>query len=987
MKLFLASYLLTQSTRATVILPKLVNLYEEVLLEWNLEAPNQAVLYWIMETHFPNSEDISETIFPETGKTVEAEFRHLTAVKLWARKKLVSNVSCKGDFSAEFLDCKEDPSLVDMITLSDTYAKGSQIQVDFNLPLELKSADVNEIFEFDGSLGSEVSLQQLDDKSLILTVVNCSGHSYYHKNHMTVRLRTRQANDREILERILEYEEYLTELTRINSFHRGKHNFRFVYPGLYHIKIFSILVDEGFEIEKALQLEQDIMVQETAKTIEIKPHSNELVETPLPVLEALPIEIKTFKFSVGFYAYIVSAHGLMPGDSLRSSLLDQETDFRLLAKTGQTAIVLFPVENQFAKLAIVVDETVKDVTRQILALDTWSFIQISQVKNTLKVHLNGEEVLRWNKEPEKKLELGGSTLMYISNLILSKSRQAWSRTHPEFELYPGKIFEDYSSNKLVSAESIESVRKELLYHAIYSLFGLEILRVFSKINNDEVAIHLTTVPLSELKSYEAIEKSALLGDSTAMFLLSTFLKYELYDTRTEHRFLLESSSLRGSILGTLALLRKYKKVSVPSTYLNFRITNVISNDYVEHNLILQQLDDFFEPMGHGGENDEYISYRKLAASQDDPDALAELGNMYYWGSNGVKRNLSKSYEYHAKASKLGHIGARTAIAKMLLKGEGIEQNLTKGKDMLEELVQYNKEEALNGLGYIYYQENKKKEALEYFERNLQDSDSLFNAAFILFELKTRIADAVKYMEQCVSQYGTFQSRKFLGDIYFLGGAKPVSMNVDKAGHVYGEAPLMGSWVDLLHRATDEYVKGNRYGAFLAFLVSREIGFEVGGLNAAYIATSEQLNLSYPVLARLLNQTSREFESQTNFILGNYAPAGKALKHFMESLYSSGNNEVRQYYYKAKAAQKISSILEETNNYSGSIKYLQLSKTYLKKVSDSSGSNAGKRIKHLIAKEYLINGVLQGKLELTRMARSWTEKLQDLTTWVKNMFQF
>ena len=62
-------------------------------------------------------------------------------------------------------------------------------------------------------------------------------------------------------------------------------------------------------------------------------------------------------------------------------------------------------------------------------------------------------------------------------------------------------------------------------------------------------------------------------------------------------------------------------------------------------------------------------------------ALHELG-CYYSDSYGVPLNKQKAIEYYTKASNLGVLDAQNDLGWIYVTGDGIEQDIQKGKDCL-----------------------------------------------------------------------------------------------------------------------------------------------------------------------------------------------------------------------------------------------------------------------------------------------------------------
>ena len=213
-----------------------------------------------------------------------------------------------------------------------------------------------------------------------------------------------------------------------------------------------------------------------------------------------------------------------------------------------------------------------------------------------------------------------------------------------------------------------------------------------------------------------------------------------------------AATLRGSLLATLRLVHLFETNQdfEAAVYYANALSEVAGTVYntagKQPKIELDRISEYVDFLGNAGPDDELINYhRYLADKEGKNDSLTFLGHIYYWGSNGVERNQSKSFRYYQKASTQGYPPAMTALGKMLIKGEGLTGNVESpakarelGFHILNQAADAGDIEALNGLGYIYYFGNQDvnvtrnvSTALSYFEQNLQDSDSNFNSAFIL----------------------------------------------------------------------------------------------------------------------------------------------------------------------------------------------------------------------------------------------------------------
>lgn len=108
-----------------------------------------------------------------------------------------------------------------------------------------------------------------------------------------------------------------------------------------------------------------------------------------------------------------------------------------------------------------------------------------------------------------------------------------------------------------------------------------------------------------------------------------------------------------------------------------------------------------------GQNDFAVDYQKafdyysLAAAQDSPIALNNLGSLYYSGI-GVERNSAKAAALFTRAATLGNTEAAVNLGFILISGNGAEKNSEKAMMYFEQAANNNNPTAQFMLGYAYY---------------------------------------------------------------------------------------------------------------------------------------------------------------------------------------------------------------------------------------------------------------------------------------------
>lgn len=249
--------------------------------------------------------------------------------------------------------------------------------------------------------------------------------------------------------------------------------------------------------------------------------------------------------------------------------------------------------------------------------------------------------------------------------------------------------------------------------------------------------------------------------------------------------------------------------------------------------------------GQLGDDDELIQFQKLRAEQGDVDAMAAMGDLYYWGARGMPRDHVQAHSYFSRAANLGHVSSQSALAGMLLKGEGVAQNNESAIFWYVKAAERNHTRALNGLGFIHFHgtggvaENKTL-ALTFFERsaaNEEDGDSVFNAGYChAFGLGTpvNLTRAIHFYEIAAKKFGHFDAIYEMGKIWIVGVDGVVERNTELALMYLKAASDAGRWGKCVRKAFDRYLAGDFECAAVLYHEAQEYGYPVATSNLAFL---------------------------------------------------------------------------------------------------------------------------------------------------------
>ncbi|XP_039601619.1 protein sel-1 homolog 3 [Polypterus senegalus] len=243
------------------------------------------------------------------------------------------------------------------------------------------------------------------------------------------------------------------------------------------------------------------------------------------------------------------------------------------------------------------------------------------------------------------------------------------------------------------------------------------------------------------------------------------------------------------------------------------------------------------------EDDDLFLWLKYQAQRGVADAQQTLGRMLFWGQQGISTNLQAAAKYYESgATKLENPVSMYDYGIILLKGQGVTQDIPKAVHFLNKAANLEFVPAINALGWYYerYEHNYEK-AVQFWER--ADSMGCSEAPFNL---------GVMYS---LGLYPGQPPDQFLAYIYYLKSAR--------RGHIDGaikvadlwmqgiqglvptapqDAVLWTKWVSeqngylgaLLRQSLDAYLRQEWSAALIFYLMAAETGYATAQFNMAFI---------------------------------------------------------------------------------------------------------------------------------------------------------
>ncbi|XP_075054492.1 protein sel-1 homolog 3-like [Mixophyes fleayi] len=247
------------------------------------------------------------------------------------------------------------------------------------------------------------------------------------------------------------------------------------------------------------------------------------------------------------------------------------------------------------------------------------------------------------------------------------------------------------------------------------------------------------------------------------------------------------------------------------------------------------------------ENDDLFMWLRFQAKQGVASAQQAVSRMLFWGQQGISSNLEaavKFYERGAREKKDPVMMYDYGV--VLLRGQGVKQNIPKALEYLRKAADMDFVPALNSLGWYYEQfERDYRKAVEFWERAdaLGNSEAPFNLGILHYHglypgSAQNHSAAYRYYLKSAHR-GHIDAAVHLS-AYWIRGLPGV---VDRLPY---DAVVWTKWAGeqngylgaILRNALDSYLQQSWSGAILYNIQAAETGFEVAQFNAAFICEQD-----------------------------------------------------------------------------------------------------------------------------------------------------
>ncbi|XP_054830572.1 protein sel-1 homolog 3-like [Eublepharis macularius] len=247
------------------------------------------------------------------------------------------------------------------------------------------------------------------------------------------------------------------------------------------------------------------------------------------------------------------------------------------------------------------------------------------------------------------------------------------------------------------------------------------------------------------------------------------------------------------------------------------------------------------------ENDDLFVWLRFQARRGMAEAQQAVSRMLFWGQQGISSNLKEAVKFYEKgAARLKDPTLMYDYGVVLLKGQGVKQDIPKALDLLNQAAAQGFLPALTALGW-YYQvfENDYRRAVEFWEKADEMGDpvapSNLGAFYAYGQYPGKDRDEVAayhYFLKSASRGHTDGAVQLAA--YFSRGIPGAVSRVPL------NAVLWTKWVSeqngflgsVLRKSLDAYLQKSWPASLLYYLLAAEAGFEVAQFNLGFLCDQD-----------------------------------------------------------------------------------------------------------------------------------------------------
>lgn len=271
--------------------------------------------------------------------------------------------------------------------------------------------------------------------------------------------------------------------------------------------------------------------------------------------------------------------------------------------------------------------------------------------------------------------------------------------------------------------------------------------------------------------------------------------------------------------------------------------------------------------------EQWLQYYQYSADLGDVEAQTNVGQIFSYGSHGIKRDYSKAFYYFQQAAEAGNPAAMGHLGHMYANGLSVVANNQTAIEWFSKAIEGQDANGHYGMGYMYLTgfgiERSYKKALEHFSHAARQdhTEAEFHLGVMhLKGLATRVSPvkALAYFT-AASNGGHLLAMYNLAMMHVSGtGIEP---NCNSAVKLLKQVAEQGPWSIVLQKAYDAFNEGRNIFrktyftlllgdytyALISYLRAAQMGLEYGQSNAAWMLEHGLAPGKFPQKIRILKK--------------------------------------------------------------------------------------------------------------------------------------
>uniref|UniRef100_A0A670ZAB8 SEL1L family member 3 n=1 Tax=Pseudonaja textilis TaxID=8673 RepID=A0A670ZAB8_PSETE len=248
------------------------------------------------------------------------------------------------------------------------------------------------------------------------------------------------------------------------------------------------------------------------------------------------------------------------------------------------------------------------------------------------------------------------------------------------------------------------------------------------------------------------------------------------------------------------------------------------------------------------ENGDIFMWLKHEAVRGDSAAQQRLGQMLFWGQQGVEKNIRKAVEWYAKGALENEDPVSLFdYSIVLFKGQGVKRNRRLAFQLMKKASSKGFPQAVNGLGWYYhtFKRDYAKAAKYWLKAEAMGSpEATFNLGVLHLDGlypgttgRNRTAAAGYFYK--AAEKGNMEGTLHCSQFYITGNLPSFPRDPEKAvlwaKYVAEKNGYLGQ---VMQKALKAYLELSWNEALLYYILSAETGIEVSQTNLAHLCEEE-----------------------------------------------------------------------------------------------------------------------------------------------------